>query len=885
MPSDSSKEFFSTDDPSHRCDAADMSALISLLFVTCIPGGAFAVKSTLQGNGDVLLTGLLNVRRSGGDDDCGEIIPMGLASVAGFLYAIDVVNNDSSLLQNVTLGYEIYDKCSSTERANEIAFSFARRSDLPDDPREERNATFPPGTIVVTSIGSDASLSVASMLQVKSIPMISTDATSESLSDARLKTFFRTVPSDAAQARAMADLIEHFNWTYVGIVADDGSYGQSGAIALEDEAHARQTFCVAFFETVSHQRKRKLERVVQSVKNDGKVRVIVLWTTRATAAKFFAEANRQNVYGRTWLAPDGWSQRWASFSQNVGVFRGFIGLNFIVCDVPAFRGYILESICGAWSGSALWKEFLGTLRQNRSGGGSACTNGSLESRLADELLEQMGNYPYLGFMIDAVHAAALVIGSACRHDNNTCANINGPELVVALSEVSFTGVTGQVHLARKRRSAAAAYNILNLQQEPSGGLVLKAVGAWHGDRDGRERLVIRDDWIDWPGEGVAVSACSSTCPPGKMQTPAVFCCWECLPCTGPTISERPGSANCTRCAPDERPNDRHDACAKLPDVTIQWGDGVVMVIVGCASLGMGLVIFVLMTYIRFRATPVVKSSSPDISYCLMVAISLGFVSVIISLLRPSAVTCYSAHALSSLCLVTCVSVLFLKTNRLLLVFNLSLLSSSFTRWCCGQKSQFILLGLLHLTPLTLLVLWIVLDPPRADLVIEPMRAQHLECKMATDGPARILLPLVFAYLLAISIVCTWYAFKARKLPGNFNEAKFITFAMCVQLMCVVSMLTVYGSLAGSYLVEFDCGIRLLSAFGFLLCIFGPKIYVIYRHPEKNTTEYVKSVVTNHTLRNASNIYVGRSEPRSGSVLAARESNQNQSRTQSESTAL
>ena len=44
--------------------------------------------------------------------------------------------------------------------------------------------------------------------------------------------FFRTVPSDSLQARAMADIIVHFNWTYIFALFSDDDYGRDGINVL-----------------------------------------------------------------------------------------------------------------------------------------------------------------------------------------------------------------------------------------------------------------------------------------------------------------------------------------------------------------------------------------------------------------------------------------------------------------------------------------------------------------------------------------------------------------------------------------------------------------------------------------------------------------------------
>ncbi|EPQ17476.1 Metabotropic glutamate receptor 3 [Myotis brandtii] len=81
---------------------------------------------------------------------------------------------------------------------------------------------------------------VANLLRLFQIPQISYASTSAKLSDkSRYDYFARTVPPDFFQAKAMAEILRFFNWTYVSTVASEGDYGETGIEAFELEARAR----------------------------------------------------------------------------------------------------------------------------------------------------------------------------------------------------------------------------------------------------------------------------------------------------------------------------------------------------------------------------------------------------------------------------------------------------------------------------------------------------------------------------------------------------------------------------------------------------------------------------------------------------------------------
>ena len=107
---------------------------------------------------------------------------------------------------------------------------------------------------------------------------------------------------------------------------------------------------------------------------------------------------------------------------------------------------------------------------------------------------------------------------------------------------------------------------------------------------------------------------------------------------------------------------------------------------------------------------------------------------------------------------------------------------------------------------------------------------------------------MLTYLLFICLVCAFYAFKARTLPENFNEARCIGFAMYILLLSWIAFFPVQTSLGGWYVAVVSCSTALVNSYALLACIFAPKLFIILRHPEQNTPEFLR-----HELRTANSI--------------------------------
>lgn len=130
-----------------------------------------------------------------------------------------------------------------------------------------------------------ASLSqVANLLRLFQIPQISYASTSAKLSDkTRYDYFARTVPPDFYQAKAMAEILRLFNWTYVSTVASEGDYGETGIEAFEQEARMRN-ICIATSEKVGRDRSgdKVIRRLYREIDSEGDRRRPMLEYRRAS---------------------------------------------------------------------------------------------------------------------------------------------------------------------------------------------------------------------------------------------------------------------------------------------------------------------------------------------------------------------------------------------------------------------------------------------------------------------------------------------------------------------------------------------------------------------------------------------------------------------------
>lgn len=99
----------------------------------------------------------------------------GFRWLQAMIFAIDEINNSSTLLPNITLGYRIFDTCNTVSKALEATLSFVAQNKIDSLNLDEFcNCTdhIPATIAVVGAAGSAVSTAVANLLGLFYIPQV-----------------------------------------------------------------------------------------------------------------------------------------------------------------------------------------------------------------------------------------------------------------------------------------------------------------------------------------------------------------------------------------------------------------------------------------------------------------------------------------------------------------------------------------------------------------------------------------------------------------------------------------------------------------------------------------------------------------------------------------
>ncbi|NXM59822.1 GRM5 protein, partial [Illadopsis cleaveri] len=446
----------------------------------------------------------------------------------------------------------------------------------------------------------------------------------------------------------------------------------------------------------------------------------------------------------------------------------------------------------------------------------------------------------MGFVINAIYSMAYGLHnmqlSLCPGYVGLCdamKPIDGRKLLESLMKTNFTGVSGDMILFDENGDSPGRYEIMNFKQMGKDYFDYINVGSWDNGE-----LKMDDDEIWSEKSNIIRSVCSEPCEKGQIKVirkGEVSCCWTCTPCKeNEYVSDE---YTCKACQLGSWPNEDLTGCDLIPVQYLRWGDPEPIAAVVFACLGLLATLFVTIVFIMYRDTPVVKSSSRELCYIILAGICLGYLCTFCLIAKPQQIYCYLQRIGIGLSPAMSYSALVTKTNRIARI-----LAGSKKKICTKKPrfmsacAQLVIAFILICIQLGIIVALFIMEPPDIMHDYPSIREVYLICNTTNLG---VVTPLGYNGLLILS--CTFYAFKTRNVPANFNEAKYIAFTMYTTCIIWLAFVPIY--FGSNYKIITMCFSVSLSATVALGCMFVPKVYIILAKPERN----VRSAFTTSTV--------------------------------------
>lgn len=801
--------------------------------------------------GDFIVGGLfpVNFLATTGHGPCGDLNTKGLGRALSMIFAIQKLNSNSSIFENVTLGYDIRAYCESATEATHLTYDLVKERCC----RNTAEAKMGNNSIVglIGPEESSTALAIGGFLEIFNVSGISGSTTSPELSS-NLNNFYRTVPSDTFRVKAMADIIEHFNWSYVAAVGIYDSYGRSGVWGLVEEAGRRNnSFCIAMTELITSDFSR-INGVVTKLRWRENIKVVVLWTYGAVQRMFFREVNRQNLSGRVWILSE------VTFSSNENYFphsglsplHGSIAFQPHNFDDGGFLQHLktlLANEANEPNFPGLWSQVLALKKDCE-----AQNNKDQDKLCLEEVVDDMYS-SYIPYIMDAVYSVGQALSMLIQNIDirKKLADVNVDSMKALLSKVNFVGLTGEINFDGFGDRRSAVYDIVNFQQVQEAEakrLNQVIVGKW----DSRDGLHLHEKilWNNQNGRPPK-SECSEQCSAGTRKSTTSPCCWRCFPCPRGTVNTIPGAESCVECPREKRSNEAKTACVDLPLANLSYSSAGGISILAFSVVGIIVALFSFAVFCKFWNTPIIKACNRELSLALL-AVIISLLSIaLVNLFEPTSTICKIIYPWRFLTYNLCLSIVLVKVLGISFAFKVPAVTTEVLGFAISSltnRMQAVIVITLHILLLFILLPWFLLDPPVITQHIYPEQSTFIECKAYNLSSGKTLFMLTTTFIFIQMLLSAFCSFKVRNIPENFSEAKRIAFSLYILLFSILAYYPIEFSTHGWYVTVVDCVTSLLSAYGFLCCVFLPKMYILLFRPELNTSASVGQEVTQFSFR-------------------------------------
>jgi len=313
--------------------------------------------------------------------------------------------------------------------------------------------------------------------------------------------------------------------------------------------------------------------------------------------------------------------------------------------------------------------------------------------------------------------------------------------------------------------------------------------------------------------------------------------WSCHTCTPNHIIDEYGG--CHKCIGWTGPNHDSTRCSRYPVLSFQT---YYLRYIFC---NLCIIAFTMVVYIIFRKTPVVKSSNFALSMIQLMACNLLLVSFFVFMREPTVSRCTLRPVIISTLLAIIVSIVVVKAEKIIIIF--------FTKTRLTKKDMVTisirqLVIFIFFVVINVIILRVTLTLPA---VVEDSELHKEDGKrlilVRCSTDKQMYVPLIYsAVILLLSII---QGYRGRKLPANYDEgtsicvaASCLFFALIFSIWAMDGSNTVYQKV---YLVWISLSVGLTL---FVLCLYGPKVFIILFQPDKNTKSYQRRLMLAYALK-------------------------------------
>ncbi|XP_074471791.1 olfactory receptor CB1 isoform X1 [Sebastes fasciatus] len=772
------------------------------------------------------------------------------------IHEIEAINA-AGFLPGVRLGYVMCDTCSWASKAlKNVGHMLAVNGSL--SVKCDYTDFRPRVKIILGALYSEVSIAVARLLNVYMVPLLSSTSSTPELSDKlRYPVFMRTIPSDKHQTKAVAKMMHHYGWNWVGVVYGDDEYGRAAFQSFLGDAEENHV-CLAFQEVLPHylghsHSMERIKQVAQRIRSsDAQVVLLIL---KAELVEVLFKEMINTGTSRTWIASDAWSRsRSLAQMDNINKVGDILGFYFVTGKSESFDKY-LKNLTATPGGYNHFIEEYKSLRFNctpecfsnkppsycptpyllKMKSGVACNFKDPQEQNDDYLVKSLDTSEAFLHKV-AVWAIANTLKKLLKCNSSSCSGeINFPpwKLLKELKKVEFE-FGNHNFFFDENGDFGNFYDLIKWEKDGQYRR-FQSIGKYH-TVDDEIQVDMKDFiWLSTANTTIPESRCSERCAPGSVKRILnVSCCYTCTRCVEGTYSDAWDLDNCKRCPNGTWALKGWTQCELRSESYLHWSDPHPIAMMAAAAFGILLLLVTFIIFLVYRDSPPMKRAEVRLSCVMMAGLSVSFASVISFMGRPSVHLCRARQVTYAMGFTLCVSCILVKAYRTFLAFL------PFGQLINRQLHKLYQPPIIVITITSLqgiiCLLWLIFDSP--DLDGTPPSPQSMRRLIqCSEGATFIGFGVMLSYIALLALAGFLLAVKGRKVPQEFSETGYIIFSMLMYLFVWVCFIPVYitNHEEGT---PVQASAILVSSYGIIFCHFLPKCHKVLWGAKSDTLERI-----------------------------------------------
>uniref|UniRef100_A0A8C1D3T8 G-protein coupled receptors family 3 profile domain-containing protein n=2 Tax=Cyprinus carpio TaxID=7962 RepID=A0A8C1D3T8_CYPCA len=751
-------------------------------------------------------------------------------------FAVEEINNSTTLLPNVSLGYEIFDHCSNIKNLNTVLNLISKNGSI--KPKEKLN-NYQPKVIALTGpYGSSKTITIAPLITVDLIPMVNYGATSYALSNKlQYPSFVRTIPSNKDLIEMIIHIIRWFGWNWVAFLGSQDDYSTDG-LKLFNKYINNTGICLAYQEGLSLNANysltlKKIDKL--------KINVIVVFALPQYASKIIKAAIANNIQDKVWIA----SQAWAMNQQvprqpGIRKIGTIIGITERLLSLPGFNEFVYK-VNGITDVGYNDRAETGILGMRKTCN-QDCDYCSLLT--AEEIINENPTFSFA--IYSAIYTIAHALHKVLQCDMNECHKNTMAKPYMLLKEIRKLDfpLNGRQVKYNDNYDPTISYAVV-LWRTDVNPPQFEMVGTY--DTHPEITFSIDNSLMPWHNNGsVPFSNCSVECKAGYSRRTEGFhsCCFSCKKCPPNNYVDFSRDLyTCFPCAESEWSEEGSTTCnirsVLYPQFT-EIPSIIVMVSAACLIILLS-VIFCIFAY--YYDTPVVKSAGGSMCFLMLISLILSCISVFFFFGKPTFTFCLLRNAIFTFFYTVCISCLTVRSFQIVCVFKMAAQFPKVHSLWVKHNGQWLFIAFSSFLHLISCVVWMTVDPVK--LVVDTWTYKD-QLMLICERGNTITFTIVVFISWFLGFLCLLFSYMGRDLPKNYNEAKSITFSLLLYYLTWIAYFTAYLTTKSKYIIILNAIAQISSINGILFSYFIPKSYIIIFQPQKNTPAYFQTSIQNYT---------------------------------------